>query len=90
MIEKEKAREILKNYLDKHSIEYTRISNKVEFQEEEIPYGKYTDQVKKTYSLAYFYEGYQNEILIEIVIDAETGEMLFGLSPTSYLDFYPE
>lgn len=86
MITKEKAIEIAKKFLTDKNIDYVRLSNKVELQEEEIPFGIFKNEKRNIYSIAYFMEGYQNDILHDIVIDAEKGDVIFIMTPHRFIE----
>lgn len=84
---KEEVQRIVKKYLDDNKIEYLRISDKAHLENQEvIPYGKYEDQIKNVYTIAYYQEGHQDDVMMTIVIDADSGELLFGFSPGNFLD----
>ena len=88
MITKEQAVEKVKEYVSKKNREYIEIvSDRVNFEEKKhINYGKFEDKERDIYTVTCKQEGYTEPILHFIVVDAETGEILFTTTPHGYLD----
>jgi hypothetical protein len=88
MITKEKAVENIKIYLIDKKRQYLKLNEeKIRLEEnEEIGYGKYEDKKRSIYIMSYEVESYQNTILHFITVDAETGEVLFTMSPHGYVE----
>jgi len=92
MITKEKAIEIVKQYLKNRKREYLSINeDNVNFEENEVvPYGKYYEEKKSMYIVTYYDEGYLNPLNYFVAVEAETGEVLFTMSKHGYVEDWEE
>lgn len=88
MITIEEAIEIVKKYLKERNRDYISINTEnVQFEENErVIYGRYQDEVKNLYTVAYYIEGYQLPIAHYVTLDADSGEVLFTVSPHGYVE----
>lgn len=88
MITKEQAVKNVKEYASKKNREYIEIdSDRVNFEEKKyINYGKFEEQEKDIYIVTCKKEGYSEPMLHFIVVDAETGEVLFTTTPHGYAE----
>ncbi|CDN74805.1 hypothetical protein [Elizabethkingia anophelis] len=92
MITKEDAYNKIKNYLDK-SIKYSSIDNidKIAFTSKDemiypISHGKYKGKKIDYYAISYGEMWGIEERSMGILIHAETGELLYIITPHGYLD----
>jgi hypothetical protein len=89
MITKEEVVDIEKNYLKEKKREYLELANKdsVGFREnQEVLFGKREGEIVSQYFIEYTIQyGVDREGML-IYIDANTGEVLFSLSPTSWIE----
>jgi len=92
MITKEKAIEIVKQYLKDRNREYLSINeSQVNFEENKyVNYGKYYEQKKDMYVVTYYNEGYINPLTYFVSVEAETGEVLFTMSKHGYVEDWEE
>ncbi|MGR3855158.1 hypothetical protein [Chryseobacterium indologenes] len=93
MINKEKALEIVKQYLQARKREYVFIvdKDKVLYEEQKnIEYGKYEDTKRDIFVVNYDIEGYQEPIPHFVIVDAEKGEVLFTSTPHGYAEEWEE
>lgn len=89
IIDKEKALEIVKQYLQDRKREYVFIveKDKVLYEEQKtIGYGKYEDTKRNIFVVNYDIEGYQEPIPHFVIVDAEEGEVLFTSTPHGYAE----
>jgi hypothetical protein len=93
MITKEEARKIALNYLAERKREYEEVSpvDKIRFiEKEEVLYGPRSGEIISTYSINYLVDwGLDYESLF-IRIDAETGEPLYTMGPTSVIEQFED
>ncbi|MES2556813.1 MAG: hypothetical protein V4604_11725 [Bacteroidota bacterium] len=90
MITEEKAIEIVKHYLEERKCEYLSI-DKVFYEENEyINYGEYESQHKNVFVVSYSREGYQLPTDYFVYVLAETGEVLFTMTPHGYAEDWEE
>lgn len=89
MITKEEARLIAEKYLKEKNRNYTDIDelDKISYSEnEEVLYGKYEGELINVYNVGYGqYWGVEISSMF-ITISAETGEVLYSISPTSWIE----
>ncbi|WP_288438431.1 hypothetical protein [uncultured Chryseobacterium sp.] len=93
MINKEKALEIVKQYLQARKREYVFIvdKDKVLYEEQKnIEYGKYEDTKRNIFVVNYDIEGYQEPTPHFVIVDAEKGEVLFTSTPHGYAEEWEE
>lgn len=88
MITEQQAAAIAKKYLESKEVQYVRLNtDNIKFTESQvIIYGKYENQERSIFSISYEIEGYQYNIVHFITIDAETGEVLFTITPHGYAE----
>lgn len=89
MIEKNKIREIAINYLRERKREYLEVDNEESinyYENKELLYGKYEGEQKSVYTIEYSVQWGIEEKGMLIYIDAETGEVLYSISPTSWIE----
>ncbi|MGE8432427.1 MULTISPECIES: hypothetical protein [Chryseobacterium] len=89
MITKEKALEIVKQYLQDRKRDYVFIveKDKVRYEEQKrIGYGKYEDSKRNTFVVNYDIEGYPEPIPQFVIVDAEKGEVLFTSTKHGYAE----
>lgn len=78
MITKEKALEIVKQYLQDRKRGYVSIAEKdrINYEEQKrINYGKYEDTIRNIFVVSYDIEGYPEPIPQFVIVDADTGEV---------------
>ena len=89
MITKEKAFEIAKEYLKIRKRQYVDIDTIDEIifsKNEEVLYGKYEGEKMPVFNIGYGqYWGIEIQSMY-ITISAETGEVLYSISPTSWIE----
>lgn len=91
MITKEQALNNVKKYLKDKNRNFKRINediNKISLEKEEIiyPYSKYYEQERDVYTIAYYCEGYYGDQTLFVIVDAETGEVLFTMTEHGYVE----
>lgn len=88
MITKEKALEIVKQYLQSRKREYVSIADKdkIYMENKVVEYGKYEDIKRNVFVVSYKIEGYQEPIPHFVIVDAEEGEVLFTSTPHGYAE----
>jgi hypoxanthine-guanine phosphoribosyltransferase len=93
MITKEQALSNVKQYINKrnrHFVEISSVENVQKKENIEIPYGKYEDSIKDVYVIYYDIEGYVENVPYFVYVDAETGEVLFTMTPHGYAEDWEE
>lgn len=87
-IDKEKALEIVKQYLQDRKREYVSIAeiDKIYMENKVIEYGKYEDTQRNIFVVSYKIEGYTEPIPHFVIVDAERGEVLFTSTPHGYAE----
>ncbi|PWN64570.1 PepSY domain-containing protein [Chryseobacterium oncorhynchi] len=88
MITKEKALEIVKQYLQDRKREYVSIAeiDKIYMENKVIGYGKYEDTKRNVFVVSYKIEGYPEPIPQFVIVDAEKGEVLFTSTKHGYAE----
>lgn len=89
MITKEKAREIAENYLREKEREYIQLAKVEEIgvrENYEILYGEREGEKADQYFIEYTVLWGAEEKGMLIYIDAEIGEVLYSISPTSWIE----
>lgn len=88
MITKEKAVEIATEYALKRKRNYIYIEKeRVNYEENKyINYGKYYEKERNVYTITCHNEGYLDQISNYITVDAETGEVLYTMTPHGYAE----
>ena len=88
MITKDQAVKNVKAYISKKNRGYVEIdSERVNFEKKKyINYGKFEEQEKDIYTVTCRKEGYPELIPHFIVVDADTGEVLFTATPHGYAE----
>ncbi len=88
MITKEEVYKKAKEYLDKSKTQYTTIDvDSIKFEENEtVSYGKYEGNKLNIYSVCFGQLWGMEERSIFVDIDAETGEILYIMTPHGYMD----
>lgn len=93
MITKIKAREIAENYLKEKNRTYLKLYdvNEIIFDENlEILYGPRKGEYTNQYSVEYSVQWGMEEKGMFIYMDAETGEVLYSISPTSWIEEFED
>lgn len=93
MITKEDALEKAIKYINKRKREYVYIDSidNVKFEEKKyINYGEYEEKERDIFVINYDIEGYTEPIPHFVVVDAETGKILFTASPHGYVEDWEE
>ncbi|WP_299217169.1 hypothetical protein [uncultured Dokdonia sp.] len=89
MITKEHAYKVAKSYLKERKREYLEIEEieKITFNEnQEVLYGKKKGEFLNQFVVEYVVQWGLEEKGMLIYIDAETGEVLYSISPTSWIE----
>ena len=88
MITKEKALEIVKQYLQDRKREYISIAekDKIYMENKVIGYGKYEDMQRNVIVVSYHIEGYPEPIPQFVIVDAETGEVHYTYTKHGYAE----
>lgn len=89
MIEKNKVRGIAINYLRERKREYLDVDSEESvsyIENKKVLYGEYEGELKNVYTIEYSVQWGLEEKGMLIYIDAETGEVLYSISPTSWIE----
>ena len=89
MITKEQALNNVKKYIDDRKRNYTEVVplEKIYLENDEyINYGKYEEQKRDIYIVTCRLEGYTDPITHYVAVDAETGEILYTMTPHGYAE----
>ena len=89
MITKEKAHKIAKEYLEYKNRKYIRLTPIEEVNyitDKKLLYGKYQDEIKTVCTVEYIVQWGLEEKGMLIYIDADSGEVLYSISPTSWIE----
>ncbi|WP_449386733.1 hypothetical protein [Chryseobacterium lineare] len=96
MITKEKALENVKEYLKERKRNFKNINENLDeiffdiAREIPYPYSKYYEQKRDIYTIAYYCEGYYEDESLFVIVDAETGEVLFTMTEHGYVEDWEE
>ena len=90
MITKEEARAIAINYIEERDRDYTLVDEAYFEEKKEIIFGKYDQQKKDVYVVAYEDEGYYYPNLYFLYLDAHTGEVFYTMSEHGYVEMMEE
>lgn len=89
IISKEQALKIAKEYLQKNGRDYSSIDDVDSIEHEEkgdVLYGIYEGRIMNVYSVGYGEIWGIEERTMFIIISAESGEVLYSMSPTSWIE----
>lgn len=89
MITKKEAREIAIKYLQSRNREYLEVEKEdtIGFNENnKVLYGEYKDEFKNVYVVEYVVQWGLEEKGMLIYIDSDNGEVLYSISPTSWIE----
>ncbi|MBI3141682.1 MAG: hypothetical protein HYZ16_02520 [Bacteroidetes bacterium] len=88
MISEPEAIEIVKKYLQGRNRDFLEINTSlVQFDKNErVIHGKSEGEFKDLFTVTYYIDGYDHKISYFVVLDAETGEVLFTMTPHGYAE----
>ena len=90
MITKEKAKEIVEEYIKSKNISYTKLSDDVNkitlYKNKKIAFGGREGEITDLYAYGYLAMWTQEEKYFGVYVDANTGELLYIITPHWYIE----